>query len=532
MVPQLQPRALAAGDGRSARHLDVGAALRLALGVLFVGGAALFGSLHGAAPDAMLMAAAAGFGAYMALNIGANDVANNVGPAVGADVLNLGSALLIAAVFEAAGALIAGGEVVRTIRSEIIVPGQVPDGGTLVWLMMAALLGAALWLHIASAMGAPVATTHAIVGAVLGAGVAAGGRDAVEWSSLGSIAVGWLVSPVLGSVIAAVLLYLMKRSITYRCDRVRAACTHLPWLVAMMAWAFSTYLLSKGLSHVWSIDFSTAAQIGLVLAAVVYFGTRRAIARGAMTLDNSKHSINRLFALPLVFAVAMLSFAHGANDVANAIGPVAAIFDLVSRGAGTPDEAVVPLWVLGIGALGISLGLALYGPRVIHTVSTGITALDPMRAYAIAMATALTVIVASQIGLPVSTTHVAVGAILGVGLLRESLKRRYQRMVEDIREHHLPADTAAHDAFLERFAAAAVGDRGRMLAKLKQDFNDRPGRDRQASVVRKRPRVVGRQKLVQRSMMVRIVVAWMVTVPASAAFAAALFLVLRGLLLP
>lgn len=506
--------------------------VRLVLGAAFVAMVVAYAHLRGGAPDDVLVAVAAAFGAYMAMNIGANDVANNVGPAVGARVLTLGAALAIAAVFEAAGALIAGGEVISTIRGGIIDPALVPDSQEFVWLMMAALLAAALWLNIASAVGAPISTTHSIVGGVLGAGIAAAGTGVVNWDRMGSIAASWVVSPVLGGVIAASFLYLIKRTITYQGDMVRAASRQVPLLVALMAWAFSTYLLLKGLNRVLPMGFGTAALVGVLVALAAWLAVRMLMARVAERLDNDKDSINRLFALPLIFAVALLSFAHGSNDVANAIAPLAAILDVLTRGAGVVGDAPIPLWVMVVGAAGISLGLALYGPRVIRTVGTELTALDPMRAYCIAMAATLTVILASQLGLPVSTTHVAVGAVFGVGLLREALKFNYVRIIEDIRAHHPPEDKAALDAFMERFTAATIEERGEMLARLKQDFKNKQGPDYIAKSDRKALRRAHKQELVKRTLMYRIVAAWVITVPASAAIAGLLFYTLRGILVP
>ncbi len=508
-----------------------GSLLRVLLGLGFVAAAVLYALYRGGTPDALLLAAAAGFGAYMALNIGANDVANNVGPAVGAGVLSLGAALAIAAVAEAAGALIAGGDVINTIRGGIISPEAIPDGDSFVWLMMAALLAAACWLNIASAVGAPISTTHSIIGGVLGAGMAAAGAAVVHWDKMASIAASWVVSPLLGGVIAAGFLYVIKRTITYQVDMVRAAHTHVPVLVALMAWAFTTYLLLKGLNRVWPVGFTTAVIVGLVLAAGVLLLVRRIMAGIATRLDNSKDSINRLFTLPLVFAVALLSFAHGSNDVANAIAPLAAIIDVLAGGTARGGSAPIPLWVMVIGALGIALGLALYGPRVIRTVGSEITALDPMRAYCIAMAATFTVILASQLGLPVSTTHVAVGAVFGVGFLREYLKFNYVRIIQDIRDHHPPEDEAAIDAFMARFTAATIEQRGEMLAALKRDFALQRGPDYLAKSDRKQLRRAHKQELVKRSLMLRIVAAWVITVPASAAIAALLFFMLRGMLM-
>ena len=508
------------------------ATVRLALGALFVAIAFAYALYRGGDGGSLLLAVAAAFGAYMALNIGANDVANNVGPAVGSKVLTLGGALLIAAVFEAGGALIAGGDVVGTIRSGIIKPELVSDPATFVWLMMAALLAAALWLNVASAVGAPISTTHSIVGAVLGAGVAAAGMDVVNWGTMTGIVGSWVVSPLLGAGFAALFLYLIKRTITYQKDMVRAARTHVPMLVALMAWAFATYLALKGLNRIWQIGFVAAVLGGAAVAVAVYFLSRVRILRRMESLDNSKAGINRLFGVPLIFAAALLSFAHGSNDVANAIGPLAAIVDVVSQGGQVAANARIPLWVMVIGALGIAVGLALYGPRVIRTVGSEITELDPMRAYCIAMSATLTVIVASQLGLPVSTTHVAVGAVFGVGFLREYLKTNWSRIVEEIKEHHPSGDQQAIDAFMARFTAADIASRCEMLRELKRQSKQRERGDTQlAKSERKQLRRAHKQELVKRSLVLRIVATWVVTVPASAFLGALLFFTLRGMLM-
>jgi PiT family inorganic phosphate transporter len=508
-----------------------GSLVRFGLGLLFVLATMAYVAWFRDGQASLVLVMAAVFGAYMAMNIGANDVANNVGPAVGSKVLTLGGALVIAAVFEAAGALIAGGEVVGTIRSGIINPALIPDGQTFIWAMMAALLAAAVWLNIASAVGAPISTTHSIVGGVLGAGIAASGMAVVNWPVMGNIAMSWVVSPLMGATIAAGFLYLIKRTITYRQDMVLAARNRVPMLVAVMAWAFATYLLVKGVNKLIPVSFAAAVLLGLAIAAVVYFVSRGAVLRRVGELENSKAGINRLFGLPLVFAAALLSFAHGSNDVANAIGPLAAIVDVVSSDGAINSKAPIPFWVMAIGALGIAVGLALYGPRVIRTVGTEITELDPMRAYCIAMAATLTVILASQLGLPVSTTHVSVGAVFGVGFLREYLKTNYSRIVAEIKSHHPEGDQAALDDFMARFTAATIQERGVMLAKLKQDFKQKQGPDYLEKSERKLLRKAHRKELVKRSLMLRIVAAWIITVPASALLATLLFYMLRGMLL-
>jgi PiT family inorganic phosphate transporter len=228
--------------------------LRLGLVFLFMIGILVF--TNWTIPDVsnrIMLIIAAMIGGYMALNIGANDVANNVGPAVGSQALTIFGAIIIAGVFEAAGALIAGGDVVGTIKKGIIDPSLIQDSAVFIWLMMAALLAGAIWLNIATAVGAPVSTTHSIVGGVMGAGIAAGGWEIVNWSQMGAIASSWVISPVLGGVIAAGFLYLIKHMITYKEDKIAAAKRIVPLLLALMAWTFSTYLIMKGFKKIWKV---------------------------------------------------------------------------------------------------------------------------------------------------------------------------------------------------------------------------------------------------------------------------------------
>ena len=505
---------------------------RLGMGLLFVVGVMLYTIVRGEAGGSVFIVVAAMIGGYMALNIGANDVANNVGPAVGSKALTLGGALLIAAIFEAAGALIAGGEVVGTIRSGIIDPSMIKDGDTFIWVMMAALLAAAIWLNIATAVGAPVSTTHSIVGAVLGAGIASSGLSIGNWDTVAKIVMSWVVSPVMGGVIAAVFLYLIKRSITYQADLSAAARRAVPYLVAVMAWAFFTYLLLKGVSKIVKVGGFEAILYGLVLAVVVLFAVRPAVSRQAAKVGNSKAGVNSMFTLPLICAAALLSFAHGSNDVANAVGPLAAIVEVVNKGGTEIARAApIPLWVMMVGALGIAVGLALFGPRVIKTVGSEITELDQMRAYCIAMAATITVIIASQFGIPVSTTHVAVGAVFGVGFLREYLKSNYQRMLQEVKDHHPEGDQASIEAFLARFSKASIDEKGAMLADLKQRAKQRADPAHFSKIERKGLRKVYRQELVKRSQVLRIVAAWVITVPASALMAGILFFTIKGMLI-
>ncbi|MDJ1018208.1 MAG: inorganic phosphate transporter [Paracoccaceae bacterium] len=478
--------------------------------------------------DGILLVIAAMIGGYMAMNIGANDVANNVGPAVGSHAITLTGAIIIAASFEAGGALIAGGDVVGTIKKGIIDPDLVADRDTFIWLMIAALLAAAVWLNFATAVGAPVSTTHSIVGGVLGAGIAASGWSIANWNQVGMIAASWVISPVLGGLIAAGFLYIIKRTITYKKDVLGAANQMVPVLVAVMAWAFGTYLMLKGVKKLVKVDFPTAVVIGFAAAVLVYLVMRPHIARMTGKLENHKSSVNELFTIPLIFAAALLSFAHGANDVANAVGPLAGINEAIMAG-GVAAKASIPLWVMGVGAIGISLGLALYGPKLIRTVGSEITELDKMRAFCIAMAAAITVIVASQLGLPVSSTHIAVGGVFGVGFLREYIKSSYAKTLQEIRDHHVDHDPEAVEAYLTEFEAADIETKGAMLRAMKQQA---PGTKLLAKRERRGLGRVHRIELVKRSLLLRIAAAWVITVPLAGTLAAMFFYMIRGMMLP
>lgn len=507
---------------------------RFGMALLFIVGVMFYTWAQGGGSFLLIMAAM--IGGYMAMNIGANDVANNVGPAVGSRALSMAGALVIAAVCEAAGALIAGGDVVQTIRGGIISQEAVANSDVFVWLMMAALLAGAIWLNIATAIGAPVSTTHSIVGGVLGAGVAAGGWGVANWGTMGQIAASWVISPVMGGIFAAGFLYLIKRRITYRGDMMAAARSTVPLLVAFMAWVFTTYLMLKGVSAVVKIGFVTATLAGFGVAFVVFLLVRPRVDRQsrAPAVDGAtdKNRVNTMFTVPLIFAAALLSFAHGANDVANAVGPLAAIADVLGSGSSVGKSAAIPLWVMMVGAIGIVVGLALFGPKLIRTVGSEITELDQMRAYCIAMSATITVIVASQLGLPVSSTHIAVGGVFGVGFLREYLKSNYTRMVDEILSHHPPVDQAAIEAYLLRFDKAPVEEKGIMLETLKREAKTHVNPELFSSRDRKGLRKVYRGELVKRSQLLKIAAAWVITVPASALLGALFFYAIRGAMLP
>jgi PiT family inorganic phosphate transporter len=499
----------------------------ISAGFLVVCGWFAFG-LGGSAP--LMLTIAAVFAGYMAMNIGANDVANNVGPAIGSRALTMVNAIILAGLMEAAGSLLAGGDVVGTVKGDIINPADIADPNVFVWLMMAALLAGALWLNLATAVGAPVSTTHSIVGGVLGAGIAAGGWGIANWEKLGEIAMSWVVSPMMGGLIAAGFLLFIKRSITYQADVREAAARVVPLLTAIMTWAFTAYIVTKGLRQVIRVEPLEAMALGVVTGFLAWLAMRRFINRRIGSLPDTKEGVNQLFTIPLVCSAGLLSFAHGANDVANAIGPLAAIYDSLSQAAVTA-KASIPLWVMMIGALGLVIGLALFGPKLIRTVGSEITELDQMRAFCIAMSAAVTVLIASHFGLPVSSTHIAVGGVFGVGFLREIIKASYARTILWIEEHHQGEDRAVVEAFLNEFEAAPLAEQGRMLEELKIR-----GRTNQPALISKQERkglkAVHRQQLVKRSILIRIAAAWLITVPASGLLAALIFFTIRGMMLP
>ncbi|GAB4300327.1 MAG: inorganic phosphate transporter [Methylophaga sp.] len=509
-------------------------------------------NISGDPTNSLFLAIATVFGAYMAMNIGANDVANNVGPAVGSKALTMGGAILIAMIFEAAGAVIAGGEVVSTVKNGIIdIKGFGGNTQNFIWAMMAALLSAALWLNLATYARAPVSTTHSIVGGVMGAGIAAAGFEIVNWNTMGAIASSWVISPVIGGIIAAIFLFAIKKTIIFKEDKIAASTKWVPVYVAVMAWAFVTYLIIKGLKQVWShwvsalndllffsLDvtgkpsFADAATVGLLVGIVVYFLVRQSVKHRMLGLQNDRASVNVMFTVPLIFAAGLLSFAHGANDVANAIGPLAAIYDAVMTGDIT-SKAGIPLWVMTVGALGIALGLALYGPRLIRTVGGEITELDQMRAYSIAMAAAITVIIASQFGLPVSTTHVAIGAVFGVGFLREwlertlSLEEEIEQEKREIQEEKrlLSALRTELNVLLDK-QHKSVSDYER-ITDLYRAIEQEKVRLKKAKKTLKKEK---KNLYVKRDMVKKIVTAWLITVPASAVLSACLFYMIRGIM--
>ncbi|WP_104682458.1 inorganic phosphate transporter [Helicobacter felis] len=497
--------------------------VKITLAVVFVvciaGMSLVLGHVHIHLP---LLALATVVGGYMAMNIGANDVANNVGPLVGSQAITLGMAILLAAICEVLGAVLAGADVVQSIKGKIINPAHIHDSAVFVGMMLSALLSGAIWLHLATAIGAPVSTTHSIVGGVLGAGLMAGGVGAVEWHFLGGIVASWVISPVMGGGIAMGLLAGIKHVLSDKEDKKQAAMQVMPILVGIMGMAFTWYMFAKVLNK--KLPFMLQGWQDILLSFIaglcVFWIFKSYVSKKLPSLENTRESVHTLFTYPLIFGAALLSFAHGANDVANAVGPLAAIVQSLQQwGQNTiPTSAYAPMWIMLIGGMGIALGLSLYGPKLIKTVGSEITELDKMQAFCIAMATVITVLFASKLGLPVSSTHITIGAVFGVGFLREMLHRRTLEMKQMILDAHAGEDASVIKNFLERFEKASPQQKKEMLAylkALKKNDNTLEYSIGLSKKERKSLKKAYKSELVKRSVIKKIVTAWLITVPIS-----------------
>lgn len=372
----------------------------------------------------ILMVLAVLFGAYMTWGIGANDVANAMGTSVGSGAITIKQAIIIAAIFEFAGAFIAGGNVTKTIRKGIIDPSSIIDKPEiLVYGMLAALLAAATWLLIASTKGWPVSTTHSIVGALVGFAIAGIGMDAVQWGKIGQIAASWVVSPMLGGMIAFLLMLSIRRLILSTDHPFESAKRWGPGYVFLVGFIISLVTMFKGLKHL-NIDlsvggsFGVAVGFGIFTAIVSWFLIQKIEVDPEADRDFHFASVEKVFTPMMLFTAAAMAFAHGSNDVANGIGPLAAVVSIIQSGGEVAQKSALPLWILVLGGIGIVVGLGTMGYRVMQTIGSSITQLTPSRGFCATLAAAATVVLASRTGLPVSTTHIAVGGVIGVGLAR------------------------------------------------------------------------------------------------------------------
>ncbi len=363
------------------------------------------------------------FGLFMAWGIGANDVANAMATSVGSGALTIKQALIIAGVFEFAGAFLAGGQVTATIRKGII--DSTPLAGqpeVLVFGMLAALLGAGLWLFIASHRGWPVSTTHSIVGGIVGFALVAVGEDAVKWGKIGEIVLSWVITPMIAGIIAYLLYMSVLHLVLRRADPLASAKRYVPLYIFLVGFVIALVTFFKGLKHVGlEVTTAQAYMIAVLVGAIAAIIGKVLIARVKINPDDDKDfrftNVEKIFGVLMIFTACGMAFAHGSNDVANAIGPVAAVVSILKTGQ-VAQSSALPIWVLLLGASGIVLGLAMLGRRVIATVGQKITELTPSRGFAAEIAAASTVVVASGTGIPISTTQTLVGAILGVGMAR------------------------------------------------------------------------------------------------------------------
>lgn len=385
----------------------------------------------------LLLIMACCFGLFMAWGVGANDVANAMGTSVGSKAITIKQAIIIAMVFEFAGAYLAGGEVTSTIRKGIIDPNMLSDTPELlVYGMMSALLAAGTWLLIASLLGWPVSTTHSIVGAIVGFAVVGISASAVNWGKVGTIVASWVVSPVLAGALSFWLFKSVQKLILNTEDPFEKAKRYIPFYIFLVGFMISMVTMTKGLKHTGlKVGYGEALGISLIggLATMLlgYWLVQRA-ARNKVSEETDRFAnVEKIFAVLMVFTACSMAFAHGSNDVANAIGPLAAVISVIGSGGEILQKSALPGWVLLVGGGGIVLGLATYGFKVIATIGRKITHLTPSRGFAAELGAATTVVIASGTGLPISTTHTLVGAVLGVGLAR-GISALNMRMIRTI----------------------------------------------------------------------------------------------------
>ena len=374
----------------------------------------------------LLLIMACFFGFFMAWGVGANDVANAMGTSVGAQAITIKQAIIIAMVFEFTGAWLAGGEVTSTIRSSII---DIESAGfddrpeLLIFGMLSSLLAAGIWLVVASKYGWPVSTTHSIIGAIIGFAVVGISADSVMWGQVLEIVASWIISPVFSGTIAFILFLSVEKLVLSREDPLKYAKKFVPYYMFLVGFVIAMVTLVKGLSHVGlEVTFSQSAFLALAFALLTViigiFLLRRLRLPDSDQPTAQMQSVERVFGVLMIFTACSMAFAHGSNDVANAIGPLAAINSVIANNGAFEAESALPGWILLLGGFGIVTGLAMWGHRVIRTIGKNITELTPSRGFAAEIAAATTVVIASGTGIPVSTTHTLVGAVLGVGLAR------------------------------------------------------------------------------------------------------------------
>ncbi len=375
-------------------------------------------------------------GFYVAFTIGANDVANAMGTSVGSKAITIAQAVLIAAIFEFLGSVLVGSHVTNTIRKGIIDPmAYAGNPDILLYGMFAALLATGIWIHLSTTYGMPISTTHSIVGAVIGFGIISRGFYSVTWGKVGEIVLSWVTSPVLGGLIGFFMYKFINRYILNAENSLHALRKYSPILVFLLGYILTLSFLFKGLKNLhldltfWQASM-WGAIVGIIGGIFILIISRKFTAAGARNDREELQMVERVFGIMQIISACSVAFSHGANDVANAVGPVAAIVNILKEGKIQPNVPV-PVWLLAMGGAGIVAGLAIYGYKVIKTIGEKITELTPTRGFSAEFAAATTVLVASKMGLPISTTHTLVGSVVGVGLAR-GLRALNFRMMRDI----------------------------------------------------------------------------------------------------
>jgi len=375
-------------------------------------------------------------GFYVAFTIGANDVANAMGTSVGSRAITIAQAVLIAATFEFLGSVLVGSHVTNTIRKGIIDPmAYAGDPKLLLYGMFSALLATGIWIHLSTTYGMPISTTHSIVGAVIGFGIISRGLYSISWGKVVEIVLSWVTSPVLGGLIGYFIYKFISRMILNASDTLNALRKYSPFLVFLLGYIITLSFLFKGLKNLHlNLDFIHASMwgigVGIVAALFIFFISKKFTKSGARSDREELMLVEKVFGVMQIISACSMAFSHGANDVANAIGPVAAIINILKEGQ-IKANVPVPVWLLALGGGGIVAGLGLYGYKVIKTIGEKITELTPTRGFSAEFAAATTVLLASKMGLPISTTHTLVGSVVGVGLAR-GLRALNLRMMRDI----------------------------------------------------------------------------------------------------
>ena len=446
---------------------------------------------------------------YLALTIGANDAANNIGAAVGAGAITLGGALAVAAAGELAGGFLASSAVSDRLREGIFQPLGFGDGMELARVLFGGMLAAAIWLHLATFLRIPISATHSVIGGLIGAGVFARGWEVVQWEQIGWFAVAWVLAPILAAGIAAVTLRAIYQLVLTRPNLTGAARTHMPALVTLLALVLTHHFFLRIAPDEWYLT-QHHLLVSLIVALAVFLIAQPWVHRTTQTIKNNRQGVSRLFTLPLILAAGFFAFSHGANDTANVAAPLAVIAEIASEG-NSPPRLALPTWAVAVGVFGIVTGLLLYGSRIVRTVGSEITEIDRPRAFSIMFSSAVVIVIASLLGYPVSTTHTVVGSIFGIGLLREILKLEQGKTLEKIRKCHEQCDDDRLDAFLQRFRGATLPKKKRMLKALFQEHGAVHLDNEERRNIHQRYH----RELLRRPLLRRIVIAWILTIPAA-----------------